>query len=180
MTTFSFHIVTRPILRFLLPFFFAALSSAAGSLAPDPLLGTLPSVRAAVSIGDLSYEPIPGLNVTALRQAMKVRCEESLRTAGLEVSEASESLFSVTLDHAWAGAARESVALLVTLELTVPGAPLGPSGSPTGAAHHRSLRIWAAARLVLAQAGDAEKAILEAVDLAMVELGESRRAAQAP
>lgn len=149
----------------------------AGSPAPDPLLAEARVVRLSVSTGDLGYEPIPDLDERALGEKMNRLCEEALQKAGLTNLPSASTSLTVTLDHAWAGTQRESVALLVTVELRIPAVPEAFSKGQGNDDRRRSLAIWEEQTLELVGSHQVERTVLEALEAALADFVEDREAA---
>lgn len=151
-------------------------SSEAGSPAPHPLLGTLKNVH--LSIGtDLGFDPIPALDRTALQQIIRDRTQEVLEGAQLQVAEPVDAYVSVTVDHAWDGAQRDKVALLVSVQVHVVAEPRDPASRPLMNGR-TTMTIWSKELLELAPTAEVKGTILEALDSALANFIEDRRSAQ--
>jgi hypothetical protein len=148
---------------------FLPIPALAGSLSPDPLLSIIRTIRLTVSTGDLGYDPIPDLDLHSLRDGMRKRCEEALRSAQLDISSSADAFLSVTIDHAWAGDQRHMVALLTTLTLGFPAAPAATIDE-AAEGRKRTLTVWRDQRLELVRARDAHVAILRSLELALEDL----------
>lgn len=168
-----------PILSFLCLFLALAgcLRLEAGSLLPYPLLAKVETVHLGAPGGDLSWDPIPGLDRRALDQKINRKAREALSRIGLRVAEPEDAYFSVTIEHAWNGPSRDTVALLVEVKLSVLAQPLDASnrhlvpGRPT-------LSLWEARQLRLGPAADAEEIILNELEYALERFVEERAQAQ--
>lgn len=147
----------------------------AGSLAPDPMLAAIQRVRFTVAGGE--FEPIPGIDTKALKVTMKERCERALYEAGFTIGDFEDAYLAVILRHAWNGATRDEVAILLELNLWVPAVPTESRGT-TVESRNRSLAIWRSQQLDLARSTKAAETILEALDLALEDLVQSTQAAQ--
>lgn len=172
-------------IRTIVTFLFAALLQAAylqapasaGSPAPDPLLAEVAGVRLWISSGDLGYEPIPGLDRYAIEDKMRQLCQQALERAGLVEKATAAPTLSVTVDHAWAEDQREKVAVMVSVQLTIPAVPQLPGVTHVSDDRKRSLDIWEDQTLELVGSELAERTILEALQAALKNLVDARQAA---
>lgn len=148
----------------------------AGSPATDPLLGEATAVRLTVSTGSLGYEPVPGLDESALGEKMSRLCEDALQKAGLTNLPSADMFLIVTVRHAWSGERRESVALLLSASAWIPAVPKAFSDGQGNDDRKRALTIWEDQTLELVSSDQAEKTILEALEAALADFVESREA----
>lgn len=90
------------------------------------------------------------------------------------MSDSAEAQLLVTINHAWDNQQRDTVALLIRLEMIVPAEPVG-SRVANLPQRKRTLAIWSGSHLELGASSSATRFILEAVDSALKDLLESRQ-----
>lgn len=151
--------------------------AAASSVAPDPILGELATVRLSVSSGDLGYEPIPGLDYISLESELEAECKKALAETNIAVAENAVSLVLVSIDHAWNGSDRSVVALSIQLQVRLDAPPVKSFGEVEP--RKRSLAIWDNTYLRLAPADRAHQVLLEELNLLLERLADNINGARA-
>lgn len=150
-----------------------ALHPVEASTTSDPLLQLVAGARVRVSTGALSFEPIGGLDVKALRGEIERRCAVAASAARLETVARAEPVLSVTLDHGWPKEQRGIVAVLVRVQLTIPAVPRDLPDLE-GQSRGRSIVVWEDDRLELVDPPQAGSEILGLLDKMLTRLVEDR------
>ena len=155
-----------PSLAILCFFLLGSSTLNASSLAPDPWLGELDTLRISVASGFFGFAPIPELDDRELSKEIRRRAECAVLAAGLTVSSESKAFLNIDLRNDWDEKSRDLVAVSIAVDVRI------PLGSMSDAPFERFTSIWDERSVELFPPSEARTEILETVGYLLGELYE--------